>query len=272
MKLSELYENAYYTTRGGLLLNTDCVEGMKMIDDNTIDLTITSPPYDDLRVYKGFSFDFENVAKELYRITKEGGTVVWIVGDATKDGCETLTSFKQALYFKEIGFNILDTMIYEKSGCGACGSNKCYIQNFEYMFVMTKGKIQTYNLIYDRPNSVIGKQTVNTNRDKFTADNGRKYREIETKEMGRRFNIWKYNQTSGQDNFSKKHPAPFPQDLVKDHIISWSNEGDIVFDPFMGSGTTAKVAQSLNRKWVGTELSEDYCKIIVERLNCIEDN
>ena len=152
MTLSELYENSYYSNGEGFLLNCNCVDGMKMIEDNTIDLTVTSPPYDDLRKYKGFSFDFENVAKELYRITKQGGTVVWIVGDATKDGCESLTSFKQALYFKEIGFNILDTMIYEKSGCGACGSNKCYIQNFEYMFVMTKGKISTYNLIYDRPN------------------------------------------------------------------------------------------------------------------------
>ena len=270
MKLNELYENAYYSNEGGFLLNCNCVDGMKMIEDNTIDLTVTSPPYDDLRKYKGFSFDFENVAKELYRITKEGGTVVWIVGDATKDGCESLTSFKQALYFKEIGFNILDTMIYEKSGCGACGSNKCYIQNFEYMFVMTKGKINTYNLIYDRPNVVVGKQTVNTNRDLFTADNGRKYRDIETKEMGRRFNIWRYNQTSSQDEFSKKHPAPFPMELVKDHIISWSNENDIIFDPFMGSGTTAKVAQMLNRRWIGTELSEDYCKIIKDRLENIE--
>ena len=270
MKLNELYENSWYANEHGMLFNMDCVECMRTIEDNTIDLTVTSPPYDDLRKYKGFSFDFENVAKELYRITKVGGTVVWIVGDATKDGCESLTSFKQALYFKEIGFNILDTMIYEKSGCGACGSNKCYIQNFEYMFVMTKGKITTYNLIYDRPNVIVGKQTVNTNRDKFTADNGRKYRDIETKEMGRRFNIWRYNQTSGQDEFSKKHPAPFPQDLVSDHIISWSNEGDIIFDPFMGSGTTAKMAELNNRRWIGCELSEEYCEIIKQRLESVE--
>ncbi|MFA6662234.1 MAG: site-specific DNA-methyltransferase [Bacilli bacterium] len=272
MNLHDLCNEAIYINRDGLLLQGDCVERLRQIDDESIDLTVTSPPYDDLRNYKeGYSFDFENVAKELFRVTKRGGLCVWIVGDATKDSCETLTSFKQALYFKEIGWNVLDTMIYEKSGCGACGSNKCYIQNFEYMFVLSKGKPKTYNLIYDRENKVVGKQTVNTNRDIYTADNGRKYRDIETKKLGRRFNIWRYNQTNGQDEFSKKHPAPFPQDLVKDHIISWSNEKDVILDPFMGSGTTAKMAQLTNRKWIGIELSEVYCDIIKERLETIHN-
>ena len=136
MNLRELYLNSWYKNNKGFLLKGDCVESLKMLDDESVDLTVTSPPYDDLRKYKdGYSFDFESVAKELLRVTKRGGLCVWIVGDATKDSCETLTSFKQALYFKEIGWNVLDTMIYEKSGCGACGSNKCYIQNFEYMFV-----------------------------------------------------------------------------------------------------------------------------------------
>lgn len=248
----------------------DCVEGTKMLPDSSIDLTITSPPYDNLRKYKnGSSFDFENLAKQLFRITKEGGIVVWIVNDATKNGNESLTSFRQAIYFQKIGFNVLDTMIYEKSGCGACGSNNCYIQNFEYMFVFTKGKIKTHNLIYDRENISVGKQKTNTNRNKYNADNKRRYREIETKKMGRRFNIWRYNQTSGQDEFSKKHPAPFPQDLVKDHIISWSNENDIVYDPFMGSGTTAKMSRLLNRRWIGVELSNEYCKLIEERIENI---
>lgn len=267
MKLKELYEKAWYKDNRGFLLNGDCVEMLKKIDDESVDLIVTSPPYDDLRQYKeGYSFDFENVAQELLRVTKSGGLCVWIVGDATKEGCETLTSFKQALYFKEIGWNVLDTMIYEKNGCGACGSNKCYIQNFEYMFVLSKGKPKTYNLIYDRENKITGKQIVNSNRDKYTADDVRKYREIETKKLGRRFNIWKYNQTSGHDAFSKKHPAPFPEDLVKDHIISWSNENDVILDPFMGSGTTAKMAKLTGRRWVGIELSEDYCNIIKERL------
>ena len=245
----------------------DCLEGMKLLDDNSIDLTVTSPPYDNLRTYKGFSWDFEGVANELYRVTKEGGVVVWVVGDATINGSETGTSFRQALYFKEIGFNLHDTMIYEKNGAGAVGSNKCYLQNFEYMFVFSKGKINTFNLIYDRENKAVGSMKTNTNRDKFTADNGRKYREIETKKFGRRFNVWKYEQTSGHDEFSKKHPAPFPEQLAQDHIISWSNEGDLVYDPFMGSGTTAKMAILNKRNWIGSEISQEYCEIAEKRIN-----
>lgn len=158
-------------------------------------------------------------------------------------------------------------MIYEKNGCGASGSNKCYLQNFEYMFVFSKDKIKTYNLIYDRENKIgAQKQIVNTDRVHHNADNDRKYREIQTKKMGRRFNIWKYNQTSGHDEFSKQHPAPFPEDLVKDHMISWSNEGDIVMDIFSGSGTTHKVALENNRRFIGFEIAKEYCEIEKERL------
>lgn len=264
MRLQSLELNKIY--------NIECVQGMKLLPDECVDLTVTSPPYDDLREYKGYSFDFENVANELYRVTKVGGTIVWIVGDATKDGNETCTSFKQALYFKEIGFNLLDTMIYEKSGCGACGSNDCYIQNFEYMFVFTKGKIKTSNLIYDRVNKVVGKHNVNGSRNLFTVDNERRYREIETKRMGRRFNIWRYNQTQGHDDFSKRHPAPFPEDLVSDHIISWSNEGDVVLDPFMGSGTTAKMSLLNNRKYIGFEISTEYFDIACKRIESVNTN
>lgn len=243
---------------------------MKEMDDNSIDLTVTSPPYDNLRTYNGSLVWGEHIwkpiIKELFRITKQGGIVVWVVGDATIKGSETGTSFKQALYFKEIGFNLHDTMIYEKNGAGAVGSNKCYLQNFEYMFVFSKGKINTFNLIYDRKNKVVGSMKTNTNRDKFTADNGRKYREIETKKFGRRFNVWKYEQTSGHDEFSKKHPAPFPEKLAHDHIISWSNEGDTILDPFAGSGTVGKIAKQLNRKYILIEKESEYIDIIKKRL------
>ena len=138
------------------------------------------------------------------------------------------------------------------------------------MFVFSKGKIKTVNLIYDRENKVVGSMKTNTNRDKFTADTGRKYREITTKKLGRRFNVWKYEQTQGHDAYSKKHPAPFPETLVADHIVSWSNEGDLVLDPFMGSGTTAKMALLNNRHFIGFELSEEYCKIANERISKIQ--
>jgi site-specific DNA-methyltransferase (adenine-specific) len=238
--------------------------------DKCIDLTVTSPPYDNLRDYDNevtWNFEkFKEIAKELFRITKPGGVVVWVVGDATINGSETGTSFKQALYFMECGFNLHDTMIYEKNGAGAVGSNKCYLQNFEYMFVFSKGKIKTFNLIYDRENKVVGRMKTNANRNKFTADTGRKYREITTKKMGRRFNIWKYEQTQGHDAYSKKHPAPFPETLAADHIISWSNEGDLVLDPFMGSGTTAKMALLNGRNYIGIDISEEYCEIARQRV------
>ncbi len=248
------------------IYNMDCLDGLRQMEDCCVDLTVTSPPYDDLRKYNGYSWDFESVAKELYRVTKDGGVVVWVVGDKTKSGSETGTSFKQALFFKELGFNLHDTMIYQKSGSGACGSNKCYIQSFEYMFVFTKGKIKTYNLIYDRKNEkVLLNNVSNGNRNGVV----KKVR-MDCKPFGRRFNIWKYdtgNNKSTKDKIAFKHPAIFPEKLAYDHIISWSNEGDVVMDIFMGSGTTAKMCKLTNRNYIGFEISEEYCKIAEERLS-----
>lgn len=250
--------------------NCDCVDGMRELPDCCIDLTVTSPPYDNLRKYKGFSFDFESVAKELYRVTKEGGVVVWVVSDQTINGNESGTSFKQALFFKEIGFNLHDTMIWEKTGTGACGSNYCYLQNFEYMFVFSKGRPKAINLIRDRKNNYTGTQRRKGHRDTRTVDSpkGREYtdRTYEPKEYGKRFNVWKINQTGSQDKEKSKHPAPFPEQLAYDHIISWSNEGDLVLDPFMGSGTTAKMAEKAGRRYIGFEISEEYCEIAKARL------
>lgn len=248
------------------IYNMDCLDGLRQMEDCCVDLTVTSPPYDDLRKYNGYSWDFESIAKELYRVTKDGGVVVWVVGDKTKNGSETGTSFKQALFFKELGFNLHDTMIYQKSGSGACGSNKCYIQSFEYMFVFTKGKIKTYNLIYDRKNEkVLLNNVSNGNRN----GDVKKVR-MDCKPFGRRFNIWKYdtgNNKSTKDKIAFKHPAIFPEKLAYDHIISWSNEGDVVMDIFMGSGTTAKMCKLTNRNYIGFEISEEYCKIAEERLS-----
>ena len=246
----------------------DCLEGMKLLDSNSIDLTVTSPPYDNLRKYNGYSFDFENIAKELYRVTKEGGIVVWIVGDKTEKGSETGTSFKQALYFKEIGFNLHDTMIYAKNNVYAHDPrNKRYKQCFEYMFVFSKGKPNTYNEIKDRPNKHAGKTLTGT---KGRTQDGVK-REIKPTVMGNfqaRFNIWEYT-TGGsvsKDKIAFKHPAIFPEQLVNDHILSWSNEGDIVMDIFSGSGTTHKMAYLNNRKYIGFEISQEYIDIENERL------
>ena len=231
--------------------------------DKFIDLTVTSPPYDNLRTYNGFAWDFESTANELYRITKDGGVVVWVVGDVTIKGSETGTSFKQALYFKECGFNLHDTMIYSKGGQGATGSNKAYWQDFEYMFVFSKGNISTFNPIEDRPNKTKPSERIEVQGHRHATGETKGKRLIKRKEFGRRFNIWQYHESGTRIN----HPAVFPENLASDHILSWSNTGDLVFDPFIGSGTTAKMAVVNGRNFLGFDLSEEYCKIAKDRVN-----
>ncbi len=253
------------------IYNENCLETMKRMEDNFVDLTVTSPPYDNLRTYTGeaeWNFEvFKEIAKELYRVTKFGGVVVWIVGDATIKGSETGSSFKQALYLKECGFNLFDTMIYAKQPRGAVGNNKTYWQTFEYMFIFSKGKPKTINLICDRKN----KESRDGDNGTKRLENGEllKVKRGGYSEYGRRTNIWGYGIGKGQstkDDFAFKHPAMFPEQLANDHIISWSNENDLIYDPFMGSGTTAKMSILNNRNWIGSEISSEYCKIIEERV------
>lgn len=250
--------------------NENCLDTMARMPDDFIDLTVTSPPYDNLRTYNGYSFDFEAVAKELFRVTKQGGVVVWVVGDATIKGSETGTSFRQALYFKDIGFNLHDTMIYHKRAVGACGSSLSYNQAFEYMFVFTKGKIKTFNPIKDLIPDRAGKPTKYTKKAKSNKD-GYSIETIEkiAPQSSKRQNVWTYDIGFGSGDDKTNHPAVFPESLVQDHILSWSNEGDLVYDPFMGSGTTAKMAILNKRNWVGSEISEEYCKIIERRITTI---
>lgn len=247
------------------IYNEDCLIGMKRIPDGFVDLTVTSPPYDNLRTYNGnieqWSFEkFKAIAKELYRVTADGGVVVWIVADATIKGSETGTSFKQALYFKETGFNLHDTMIWVKDGGGAVGSNRCYTQNFEYMFVFSKGTPKTINLIYDKPNLSFGVDKSGVGRRK--TDGTKKIEKRKpAKQFSRRNNWWYIPPQKGG-----KHPAVFPEQLAKDHILSWSNEGDVVLDPFMGSGTTAIACINTNRNFIGFEIDKHYCDIANERV------
>ena len=234
--------------------------------DNIIDLTLTSPPYDDIRDYDGYSFDFESIAKSLYRITKEGGVVVWVVADQTIDGDESGTSFNQALYFKDIGFNLYDTMIYLKKPRG--GSGQGYWNTFEYMFVLSKGKPNTINLLEDRPNLDSRKNTMSGHRDKSGEMKRRDHKGWG--DFGRRTNVWEYAIGYGsmtKDKIASEHPAMFPEKLASDHIKSWSNKGDLVLDPMMGSGTTLKMAKFLERRYIGIDTSENYCEIVNNRLN-----
>ena len=249
----------------------DCLELMKNIPDGTIDLTVTSPPYDNLRTYNGnidqWCFEkFQRIAEELFRITKDGGVVVWIVADATINGSETGTSFKQALYFKECGFNIHDTMIWRKPNAGSVGALNRYENVFEYMFVFSKGKPKNVNIIKDRKNKRHGELQHGSIRQKdgcVRKTTGYGKREIA--EYGRRHNVWDVVPCKSRKE-RLEHPAPFPEQLAKDHILSWSNEGDVVFDCFMGSGTTGKMALVNNRSFIGFELDEQYFAIAEKRI------
>jgi len=256
------------------------LETMKRMGDNFIDLTVTSPPYDGLRDYNGYSFPFEEIAKELYRITKEGGVVVWVVGDATIKGSETGTSFKQALFFKECGFNLHDTMIYQRTS--PFPSNIRYNQSFEYMFVFSKGKPKTFNpVIKQRKTDESIKRaktktySSNTYRDKegnLNTPNKQALKRLNDARNNNYIladNIWYIPAGYGLSTTDKeafKHPAIFPEDLVSKHIISWSNEGDLIYDCFMGSGTTAKMAHIHKRNWIGSEMSKEYVEIANNRL------
>jgi len=251
----------YYQNENGKLYCCDNVEYLKTVETNSFDLTVTSPPYDNLRDYKGYSWDFEALARELYRTTKDGGVVVWVVGDATINGSETGSSFRQALYFMECGFNLHDTMIYNKNNLSPCGSDFCYTGTFEYMFVFTKNKINTFNVQKTKNLNYKGRiKQVQKHRRKANGDT-HETKTIKEKQYVKRNNIWEYSNQNRNG-----HPAPFPEKLAYDHIISWSNEDDIIFDPFMGSGTTAKMCEISQRKWIGCEISKEYCEITKSRL------
>lgn len=258
------------------IYNENCLDTMKKMPDNFIDATITSPPYDNLRTYKDgvgdlWSFDvFKPIADELYRVTKQGGVVVWVVGDSTVNGSETGSSFKQALYFKDLGFNIHDTMIYQKNNFSNPSSNR-YHQIFEYMFIFSKGKPKTFNPIKDRKNAwagSIGSWGNNTTRKRDGSMSKPRAKKV-ISEYGQRYNIWIYKTSKNgqEDDIAYKHPAIFPSNLVKDHLLSWTNEGDLVYDPFMGSGTTIKKSIELNRQYIGSEISKDYYNITIKRLS-----
>lgn len=244
------------------IYNEDNLETMAKMPNDFIDLIITSPPYDDLRTYNGYSFPFEEIAKELFRVIKEGGIVVWVIGDSTKNGSESGTSFKQALFFKEVGFNLHDTMIFKKIRIVPLTHNR-YEQSFEYMFVFSKGKPKTFNPIMV---DCIHAGTETWGRPSFHKTSSSGLVKVDKKTINdkkQKDNVWEF--LNAKDKVFK-HPAPFPEQLANDHIISWSNENDLVYDPFMGSGTTAKMSIINNRNWIGSEISSEYCDIINKRL------
>ena len=247
------------------IYNENCLDTMAKMPDGFVDLTVTSPPYDNLRTYNGYSFDFDAVAKELYRVTKQGGVVVWVVGDATIKGSETGTSFKQALYFKEIGFNLHDTMIWRKTTPVPQFRTKRYTNCFEYKFILSKGQPEVCNYLETNCKTAGNKKNRNNNGafSQNSADRPRDEITI-TKETKILDNVWEYP-VGGKKDLG--HPAIFPEKLAEDHILSWSNEGDTILDPMAGSGTTLKMAKNNNRNYIGIEIAPEYIDIINKRLS-----
>lgn len=262
--------NAHHTEQGDFTGNGrwyvgNCIDVMKTFPDEIADMIITSPPYDNLRDYNGYSFDFEGVAKEISRILKNGRSLVWIVNDAKIDGSETLSSFKQAIFFvEECGLKLNDTMIWNKGTFTAVGAlRRQYAPAFEYMFVFTKGDLNCFNPIKDKPNRHFGGKSCVSNR----LSNGevkKKSKRVTIGEYGQRLNVW--DMPAEKTGSAKWHPARFPVSLVEDHIRSWSNKDDTILDPFMGSGTTAIAAEKTGRKWIGIEISEDYTRKAQKRI------
>ena len=258
---------------GNRIIHGDSAEVLKKFPDNCIDFIITSPPYGETYDYNGNSmYDFDTIAEQLFRVLKKGCALVWIEGSSTKNFDESDLPFEHALKFRDIGFTRLDTMIYQKLGFGKpeplC--RKRYVQSFEYMFVLTKDKIEKFNPLIDRPNSCAGKfHTGRTIRQQDGSLETNKKEILYYNKYGLRYNIWQYQNAYGhgtRDKIAYKHPATFPEKMVKDHILTWSNEGDLVLDPFIGSGTVAKVAYFNDRRFVGIEKNSDYIDIINKRL------
>lgn len=251
------------------IYNENCIETLKRMPDDFLDMTLTSPPYDNLRAYNGYEFPLKKIIELLYQKTKPGGVVVWVIGDKTDNGSESLSSFTQAIDFVDVGgFKLHDTMLYVKNNPIPSDCGKRYRQTFEYMFCFSKDQPKTFNPI-TAPTKSAG-QKIKAFR---VTENGRG--NVPDEDIGREVkaerkvgNIFTYNvgTSSSQDKIAFKHPAIFPEKLAEDQIYTWSNVGDIVYDPFLGSGTTAKICCTLNRRWIGSEISKEYVEIAEERL------
>jgi len=249
------------------IIHGNAVDVMEQMPDCYVDLTVTSPPYDELRNYNGYHFDFEGIAKHLYRVTKNGGILVWVVGDKIKNGNRSLTSFKQVLHFQKIGFNVHDVMIYKKRNTPFMRTN-AYTNCFEFMFVLSKGRPKSFNPIKTK--------TVRQGQEKLPFNKGADgvNRKIlgELKPEKTMTNIWEYAvglHGSTSDKIAFKHPAIFPEKLAEDHILSWTNPGDIVFDPMCGSGTTCKMALKNKRHYIGCDISKEYVELTKKRLEIL---
>lgn len=249
------------------IVQGDCLDVLQELERESIDMILTSPPYDNLRNYKGYVFPFEDIARELYRVLKHGRVLVWVVGDATIDGSETGTSFRQALYFMEVGLSLHDTMIFRKRNPIPQIYRRRYSNEFEYMFVFSKGPVEVHNpILVDCLHAGLELNgTTYKNYSKHEQKRAKLAKPVKSQKI--KGNIWEYVVGKNiEDQEAKKHPAPFPCALARDHIKSWSNRGDIILDPLCGSGTTCKAAVHLSRNYIGIDISQEYCELARQRI------
>ena len=250
------------------LFQGDCLDILPTLANDSIDLTVTSPPYDNLRTYNGtLKWDvnvWESVILELYRTTKQGGVVVWVVGDATIKGSESCTSFKQALFAIECGFNLHDTMIWEKPNPMPQFKANRYTLAFEYMFIFSKGAPKVFNAL-EIETKTFGKiQRGSTGHvNNWRTNEQIKKETTPTKKLKKKTNVWEIPHRLRQKT---GHPSVFPLELALNHINTWSNENDWILDPFMGSGTTGVACVNTNRKFIGIEKYEKYFDIAQKRI------
>lgn len=242
------------------IYNEDCLNTLKRLNDCTIDLIVTSPPYGNMRDYGHKKFLFQLIAKELVRCLKIGGVIVWICNDETLKGSETLMSFKQAYSFIENGLRLHDTMIWKKPNPVPTQSNR-YQQAFEYMFILSKGKPKIFN-----PIKIKSKHAGTQVKKHRAKKQGHKYNNegnYTVNDYKMIDNVWEIANTKNKSG----HPAIFPLELAKKHILTWSNEGDLIYDPFLGSGTTIIAASELKRNFLGSEINRQYYDYAASKIN-----
>ena len=249
---------------GATLYLGDCLEILPTLGN--VDAVVTSPPYDNLRKYGGHApVDTFAAITEISNCLSRGGVCMWNVKDETRDGSETGTSFRQALHAMDSGLNLHDTMIYVRRGVTFPDANR-YLPAFEYMFIFSNGSPRHFNGIKDRRNRYAGTVIHGTDRQSDGSLAARKCSSSEVPEYGLRYNWWElHNAQAGNGEFGG-HPAPMPYPMAHGHIQTWTDNGETILDPFMGSGTTGVACAKLGRKFIGIEIEPKYFDIACKRI------
>tara|TARA_Y100000034_G_C6875037_1_gene400043 strand:- start:483 stop:1289 length:807 start_codon:yes stop_codon:yes gene_type:complete len=252
----------------------DNIEVMRAIPENSIDLVVTSPPYDNIRDYKGYNMDLHNVGHQVHRVLKEGGVCVMIIQDGTKNFGKSLTSFRTIVdWCDSFGFKLFETVIYKKHGVAGAWWSKRFRVDHEYIPIFLKGKRpQYFNKEPLKIPSIHGGKTLTGCATRLTNGKTLKAKKVTINKLKCRGTLWDYTTCGDGSKLKHKHPATFPNMLPYDIIECFCPEDGIVLDPFNGSGTTCVAARSLNRNYVGIESSREYCDIAIERLSTEEIN